>query len=64
MIRERVGKVEQQAEELERLRALTAGSDSLPSEADRLRAALVESRARFSELEACEVSRRRWFRRG
>ena len=64
VIRELVGKVEQQAAEIGRLRALTAGSESLASEADRLRAELFESRARVVELEAREASRRRWFRRG
>ena len=51
MIRELVGKVEQQAVELGRLRALTAGSDGADRE-------LV------AELKAREASRRRWFRRG
>ena len=64
VIRELVSKVEQQAEELGRLRALTVEAESLTSEADRLRAALVESRALVGELEAREASRRRWFRRG
>ena len=64
MIRELVGKVEQQAGELGRLRALTVESESLTSGADRLRAALVESWALVGELEAREDSRRRWFQRG
>ena len=64
VIRELVSKVEQQAEALGRLRALTVESESLTSEADQLRAALVESRARVVELEASEAARRRWFRRG
>ena len=64
MIRELVSTIEEQAEELGRLRALTVKSESLTSEADRLRAELVESRARVGELEAREASRRRWFRRG
>ena len=61
VIRELVGKAEQQAVEIGRLRALTAGSEG---KADRLRAELFESRARVGELEAREASRRRWFRRG
>ena len=64
VIRELVSKVEEQAVQLERMRALTVKSESLTSEADRLRAELVESRARVGELEAREASRRRWFRRG
>ena len=64
VIRELVSKVEQQAEALGRLRALTVESESLTSEADQLRAALTESRARVVELEASEAARRRWFRRG
>ena len=63
VIRELVGKVEQQAVEIGRLRALTAGSESLASEAERLRAELFEARALVVELESCEASRRRWFRR-
>ena len=64
VIRELISTIEEQAEELGRLRALTVESESLTSEADRLRAALVESRARVGELEAREAPRRRWFRRG
>ena len=64
VIRELVGTVEQQAEALGRLRALTVESESLASEADRLQAALAESRALVGEPEAREASRSRWFRRG
>ena len=68
MLRELIGKGEQQAEEIGRLRALTTASDATDqaraTELAECRAELVESRARVVELEAREASRRRWFRRG
>ena len=75
MLRELIGKGEQQAEEIGRLRALTAASDAADqdraaelaecrAELSESRAELAESQAQVGELEAREAWRRRWFRRG
>lgn len=56
-------RIESQAFELGRLRALTVEADSLRAERDRLEQQVFEMRARVLELEARTTTRRRWLPR-